>query len=154
MNGTQGTASVLHAILKPSPCLHAPMARRSTSERCASALFLHPEDTRVAAGNTMRQKRKDCEAECHGHANPNFWAGNVCHGKALRMTQIASPPPSGATEQQPSLARGAGPHGGMTQSSGIGEKPTEQSRQHPIPLPPKHTQPHVILIKRTTTVLR
>ncbi|XP_052530329.1 uncharacterized protein LOC128076574 [Tympanuchus pallidicinctus] len=28
MNGTQGTASVLHAILKPSPCLHAPTARR------------------------------------------------------------------------------------------------------------------------------
>ncbi|XP_048812141.1 uncharacterized protein LOC125698183 [Lagopus muta] len=26
----------------------------------------------MAAGNTMRQNRKDCGAECHSHANPNF----------------------------------------------------------------------------------
>lgn len=111
----------------------------------------------MAAGNTMRQNRKDCGAECHSHTNPNFGAGKVCHGKALKMIQIASPPPSGATEQQPSLARGAGPCGGMTQSSGVGKKPTEQSTQHPIPPPhppQKGTPPHIILIKHTTTVLR
>lgn len=80
-----------------------------------SSPFSYPKETHKAM-NIPRAQLTPSEAQPEQQrgclpptslANPNLWAGNICQDKPVEMTQIASPPPSCSTEQQPSLATGS-----------------------------------------------
>lgn len=108
----------------------------------AASPFSCPEETRAAANITRAQQTPSKAQPEQGPgclpltspANPNLWAGNVCQDKPAEMTQVASPPPSCSTEQQPSLAAGSriSWKNDSKLLSGVGEKPP-QNRKHPVP---------------------
>lgn len=157
MNGTQGTASALRALLKPSPRPYAPTARRSTGERCASAPFLRPEDTHVAT----RGSRKHHEAE------PEGLRGCMPRPRQSQLLGRKRMPWQSAEDDSNRLSPTLRCHGttalfsqgrGTTwrDDSKLWDRGKTHRAEHTAPsaIPPRLTPPHVILIKHTTTALR
>lgn len=126
---------------------HGPMpsstlgARSRRATKLPSSPFVHPKDTHRAVRITRLQETlfeakleqlRGCLPRT-SLANPNLWAGNVCQGKPFKMTQVASPPPSCATEQQASSATGSRTswRNESKLSSGVGGKKNDRTENTP-----------------------